>query len=139
MFDLIPKDDRKRMEEAKQLKPGAKFNEETGEPVTKQPSLHQEIRQPVQQNQEAVYTSDNKQPVKSSQELFHSSENKQPVRSQSSQEPAIASVEEQRRNSVPLFQGGAGFKPFIRNPEKQERYENYLALVKQGHKGKNVG
>ena len=139
MFDLIPMEDRKRMEEAKQLKPGTKPSNETGEPVTKQPSLHQEIRQPVQQNQEAVCASDKKQPVNTSQELFPSSENKQPSRSQLSQEPAIASIEEQRRNSVPLFQGGVGFKPFIRNPEKQERYENYLALVKQGHKGKNVG
>ena len=140
-----------------QIKTETKPSDRTPDTVTKQPSLasvseEQEIRQPVKSSQEPVHSS--RQPVISSQEPVHSSRqpvilsqvpvhssaNKEPVKSQSqsSQEPGLALVEEQRRTSVPLFQGGAGFKPFIRDPQKQERYEKYLALVKQGHRGKNL-
>ena len=126
VFDFIPKEDKKRMEEAKQIKTETKPSDGTQDSVTKQPSLAS-----ISEEQEM------RQPVISSQEPVHSPANKEPVWSQSSQEPGLASEEEQRRTSIPLFQGGAGFKPFIRDPEKQERYEKYLALVKQGHRGKN--
>ena len=49
----------------------------------------------------------------------------------SSQKPPT--VEEQRQKNVPLFQ--SSFKPFQKNPRKQERYDKYLELVKLGHKG----
>ncbi|CAL1536527.1 unnamed protein product [Lymnaea stagnalis] len=35
---------------------------------------------------------------------------------------------------VPLFQGGLSFQPFRKDPAKQERYDKYLTLVKQGIK-----
>ncbi|XP_060599436.1 G patch domain-containing protein 1-like [Ruditapes philippinarum] len=41
-------------------------------------------------------------------------------------------LEEHRQKNVPLFQGG--FKPFHKDPGKQERYDKYLELVKLGHK-----
>lgn len=37
--------------------------------------------------------------------------------------------------NVPLFQGSHGFKPFQRDPQKQERYERYIDLVNSGNKG----
>ncbi|XP_005089817.1 G patch domain-containing protein 1 isoform X2 [Aplysia californica] len=33
---------------------------------------------------------------------------------------------------APLFQGGLNFQPFRKDPVKQERYDRYLTLVKQG-------
>ncbi|KAL4234390.1 G patch domain-containing protein 1 [Mactra antiquata] len=44
------------------------------------------------------------------------------------------SPDQTKQGSGPLFQGGFGFKPFQRDPAKQERYERYLDLVKSGHK-----
>ena len=126
VFDLIPKEDKKRMNEAKKSTTGTKIDERPGGSVSKETSLAgSSVGQEI------------KQPAKSSQEPVQSSTNRVPVMSQSTQEPVLASLEEQRRNNVPLFQAGAGFKPFMRDPEKQERYEKYLALAKQGHKGKN--
>ncbi|XP_053401441.1 G patch domain-containing protein 1-like isoform X2 [Mercenaria mercenaria] len=49
---------------------------------------------------------------------------------QSTEKPG--NIEEQRMKNVPLFQGG--FKPFKKDPGKQQRYEKYLEMVKQGHK-----
>ena len=40
------------------------------------------------------------------------------------------------KSSTPVYQGGAlGFKPFVSDSAKQERYDKYLAMVKQGDKG----
>ena len=60
-------------------------------------------------------------------------------------QPATMLVEEGATNSCPsdtpqaqkqsLFQGGLNFQPFRKDPAKQERYDKYLALVKQGEKG----
>ena len=40
--------------------------------------------------------------------------------------------------NTPLFQGSLSFQPFKKDPSKQERYDQYLVLVKQGVKGKNL-
>lgn len=37
---------------------------------------------------------------------------------------------------MPLFQGSLSFKPFRKDPAKQDRYDQYLALVKQGVQSK---
>ena len=42
------------------------------------------------------------------------------------------------REQAPLFSGGVGVKPFRNDPAKQDRYDRYLLLVKQGVQG-NVG
>jgi hypothetical protein len=41
--------------------------------------------------------------------------------------------------SSPLLAGGAAtFQPFRKDPAKQDRYQRYLALVKQGAKGERT-
>jgi hypothetical protein len=61
----------------------------------------------------------------------------------SSLEPVRASdtvsLEDKHQKSAPLFHGVAGlFKPFHKDPAKQQRYDRYLELVKIGHKGENM-
>ena len=36
---------------------------------------------------------------------------------------------------APLFSGSLNFQPFRKDPAKQERYDKYLALIKQGVNG----
>ena len=122
MFDLISKEDKKKMEEAKQTStvPNSEQTQSTQSNLVKQSLDQSRI------NSASTLTS--KEPVQTVK-------SQGPVQSHSSQEPVYTSVEEQRRSGMPLFQGGAGFKPFTRDPEKQERYEKYLTLVKQGQKG----
>ena len=56
----------------------------------------------------------------------------------SQQQSSTPAAEGETQNNVPLFKGGAMFKPFSKDPEKQSRYDNYLELVKKGHKGKRT-
>ena len=48
------------------------------------------------------------------------------------------SVDEQRKMKVPLNQGFVAFKPFLNEPEKQKRYEEFLECKKQGVKCKKI-
>lgn len=45
------------------------------------------------------------------------------------------SMGELRQTNTPLYKGAGLLKPFSKDPIKQQRYEKYLELVKQGHKG----
>jgi len=40
------------------------------------------------------------------------------------------------KENTPLYKGSAGFKPFASDPEKQARYEKYLASKAKGNTGK---
>ena len=43
---------------------------------------------------------------------------------------------QERESQAPLFSGSsATFKPFRKDPAKQDRYDRYLALLKSGTKG----
>lgn len=131
VFDLIPKEDKRKMEAAKQGVAGTSASGRSQSIISKEPaSQTPESSTLVQKSMQPDCTTPSEKPV-------HSAQNRKPDRGQQSQEAALISAEEQRRNNVPLFQAGAGFKPFAKDPDKQERYEKYLALVKQGHRGKN--
>ena len=118
VFDLISKEDKQKMENAKKM---------TSKPINVDQRQSDSIKESSDQsNSDSAVTQT--QPVQQVQ-------SQEPSRIQPSQKPAFTSVEEQRRMNVPLFQSGAGFKPFVKDPGKQERYEKYLVLVKQGHTG----
>ncbi len=52
--------------------------------------------------------------------------------------PLSINISEQRSHG-PLFKGGtSGFKPFAKNPEKQQRYEHYLDLRRRGKKCESI-
>ena len=153
VFDLISKEDKLKIEQAKGMvkqevvdqrqididkeRPGQSKSgtQQVQESQSQEPSRSQKqtdvVKESLNQSKsDRTVSQINTQPVQTIQ-------SQEPSRSQPRQEPAFTSVEEQRKNSIPLFQG-AGFKPFVKDPGKQERYEKYLALVKQGHKGKHL-
>ena len=120
VFDLISKEDKQKMENAKKM---------TSKPINIEQRQSDSIKESsYQSNSDSAVTQTSIQPVQQVQ-------SQEPSRIQPSQKPAFTSIEEQRRMNVPLFQSGAGFKPFVKDPGKQERYDKYLALVKQGHTG----
>ena len=153
MFDLISKEDKMKIEQAKGM-----VKQEVGD--QRQVDLDQERPNQSKSGTQQVQESQSQEPSRSQKQTdvvkeslnqsksdrtvsqintqpVQTVQSQEPSRSQPNQEPAFTSVEEQRKNSIPLFQG-AGFKPFVKDPGKQERYEKYLALVKQGHKGKHL-
>lgn len=44
-------------------------------------------------------------------------------------------IPDEGSEQVPVFQGSLTFKPFRKDPAKQDRYDKYVVLVKQGVKG----
>ena len=151
VFDLISKEDRLKIEQAKGMVKQEVVGQRQIDIDKERPSQSKSGTQQVQESQSQEPSRSQKQDVvkeslnqsKSDRTVFQINtkpvqtvQSQEPSRSQPRQEPAFTSVEEQRKNSIPLFQG-AGFKPFVKDPGKQERYEKYLALVKQGHKGKH--
>ena len=152
MFDLISKEDKVKIEQAKGMVKQEVGDQRQIDTCKEIPNQSKSGTQPVQESQSQEPSRSQKQTDVVKESLNQSKsdrtvsqintqpvqtvQSQEPSRSQPKQEPAFTSVEEQRKNSIPLFQG-AGFKPFVKDPGKQERYEKYLALVKQGHRGKH--
>ena len=142
MFDLISKEDKLKIEQAKGMVKQEVGDQRQIDIDKERPGQSKSGTQQVQESQSQEPSRSRKQTDVVKESLNQSKSdrtvsqiNTQP--GQPNQEPAFTSVEEQRKNSIPLFQG-AGFKPFVKDPGKQERYEKYLDLVKQGHKGKHL-
>ena len=111
VFDLIPEKDKEKMETVKNM-PGAR-------PAGSQP--HSDARPAGSQPQSKPEAASN-----------HA------VPPETSPRNRTIPSQQQERPDVPLFRGAAsGFKPFASNPQKQERYERFLQIRRQGKKCKS--
>ena len=121
VFDLIPQKDKERLN-------AVKSRTETSMNVQSQDT---------RDNCSAAGSSrDPAQTVASSAQAVASSTRTGREDSGSSQQPSLSSP---AQNSIkPSIAGrGAAFSPFVKDPEKQRRYDKYISLVKDGNPGMN--
>ncbi len=127
VFDLIPKDDRDRMQMIKQI------------PFTSRPATADIASSSPTNVDHTAATPAHSLPGCSLASRFTSNQQEAADKPHAA---AVPSAEAQRQACTPLFAGsapgGSTFKPFAKEKEKQQRYERYLELSKQGKRCKLV-
>ncbi|PVD20833.1 hypothetical protein C0Q70_18994 [Pomacea canaliculata] len=138
VFDLIPKADIKRMEA---IKEAAKMTAKTAKRLQSSGNQNEKSFLAETENSSGLekFEFSGSDPVLQSPTVGRTA-----VSSTSSQVLGIQQghhraqlqclIPDEGSEQVPVFQGSLTFKPFRKDPAKQDRYDKYVALVKQGVK-----
>lgn len=110
MFDLIPKDDIRKLEAVKEA-----------------------AKMAASRFHSAGTTSENNNCLTPTPK-----ESSVTNQSSSRDDGRLGMLERERAEEPSLFPGSFAMKPFQKDPAKQDRYDRYLALVKEGVKGESA-
>ncbi|XP_013075624.2 G patch domain-containing protein 1-like isoform X2 [Biomphalaria glabrata] len=123
VFDLVQKEDMNRIEATKAA-------------IAMSQTLKDKAKNELSSRFQTVETHDNPPAKVTSQVEAHVETLPSTFLSKFKPAESVATESEVKgpASNVPLFQGGLNFQPFRKDPAKQERYDKYLALVKQGVK-----